>query len=34
MDGHNDITNPVMVKFLRDFILFTQTNNINPRHIH
>ena len=26
MDGHNDITNVVLLKFLRDFILFTRTN--------
>lgn len=26
MDGHNDISNPHMIQFLRDFILFTRTN--------
>jgi len=26
MNGHNDITNPVLVKFLEDFLVFSQTN--------
>lgn len=29
MDGHNDIANPVLLAFLRDFILFSHTNSIN-----
>jgi hypothetical protein len=27
MDGHSDIANPVILGFLRDFILFTRTNS-------
>ena len=29
MSGHNDITNPVLINFLREFVLFCQTN---PQH--
>jgi hypothetical protein len=31
MDGHNDIANPHMVNFLRDFILFTRTNYLRAQ---
>jgi hypothetical protein len=26
MSGHNDITNPILINFLREFVLFCQTN--------
>jgi hypothetical protein len=28
MDGHNDVANPVLLTFLRDFILFSHTNSL------
>ncbi len=31
MDGHNDISNPHLVTFLRDFILFTRTNYLKAQ---
>ena len=31
MDGHNDITNPRMLQFLQDFILFSRTNYLEQR---
>ena len=31
MSGHNDIANPVLINFLREFILFCQPSPMQPR---
>ncbi len=34
MNGHDDIANPVLLAFLRDFILFSHTNSIKENPIY